>query len=105
MNRTEKAALTSAFTVALKAIEATPTEDEPQALNPVLTPPMIGPMFDNVSISGRLTELPFNNEEFEEAVSAIEDAIRNQNRVAGGVDTLTHVLSSVRQFLPLLLTL
>ena len=103
MTQTEKAALLAAFAVAAKAVENSPIEGE-EAISPIV-PPRIGPMYDNVSISDRLNVLPFDNEEFEQAVLAMDEAIRTQNRVASGVDTVTMILGNVRQLLPLLLTL
>lgn len=103
MTTAEKKALLDAFSVAAKIVENTPTEEN--TFSSEITPPMIGPMFDNVGIADKLTALPFSNEEFTKAVEAMQDAIKNQNRMAGGVDALTHVLSGVRQLLPMLLAL
>lgn len=102
MTQAEKNALLRAFDIAAKTVANTPVEDSD---NSFITPPQIGPMFDNVSIQDRLAGLPFSNEEFEDAVRDMDEAIKNQNRMVGALGTVTYVLSNVRQLLPMLLGL
>ncbi len=106
MTTKEKDALLRAFDVMRETVVNTPVEgDGSTPWNPAITPPQIGPMYDNVSIHDRLTALPFSNEEFEAAVKDMDDAIKNQNRLAGALGTVTYVLSNVRQLLPMLLAI
>lgn len=102
MTNEQKQVLVASLKIAVKVAEAIEAK-EAQDVLPTLPP--IGAAYSNINIAGRLVALPFDEEEVIDVMKQINNAIQNESRVAGLMDNVTDVLSTVRLMLPMLLAL